>query len=107
MDSFNGYKLKPSSYSIQPNDIVIRVRAGISGMPNGQIAIALGKEYVKTYTKQSWSTCYHEWRAIETRLGSEAKVGDTVYCIQDTYGDCQIHDLFIVSDITTTRSAKF
>ena len=99
MDNYGGYKLKPSSYSIQPNDIIIRVRAGISGMPNGQIAIALGKEYVKTYTKQSWSTCYHEWRAIETRPGSEAKVGDTVYCIKHTGGDCQVHDSFIVSDI--------
>lgn len=99
MDSFSGYKLKPSSYSIQPNDIIIRVRAGISGMPNGQIAIALGKEYVKTYTKQSWSTCYHEWRAIETRSGSEAKIGDTVYCIDYPGGDCQVHDSFIVSDI--------
>lgn len=99
MDNYDGYKLKPSSYSIQPNDIVIRVRAGISGMPNGQIAIALGKEYVKTYTKQSWSTCYHEWRAIETRPGSEAKVGDTVYCIDHPGGDCQVYDSFIVSDI--------
>ena len=99
MDNYDGYKLKPSSYSIQPNDIVIRVRAGISGMPNGQIAIALGKEYVKTYTKQSWSTCYHEWRAIETRPGSEAKVGDTVYCIDHPGGNCQVYDSFIVSDI--------
>ena len=99
MDSFSGYKLKPSSYSIQQNDIIIRVRAGIPDMPNGQIAIALGKEYVKTYTKQSWGTCYSEWRAIETKPGSEAKVGDTVYCIKDTCGDCQVHDSFLVSDI--------
>lgn len=102
MDSYSGYKLKPSSYSIQPNDIIIRVRAGISDMPNGQVAIALGKEYVKTYTKKSWSTCYSDWRAIETKPGSEAKVGDTVYCIKHTGGDCQIHDLFIVHDITTS-----
>lgn len=99
MDNYGGYKLKPSSYSIQPNDIVIRVRAGIPDMPNGQIAIALGKEYVKTYTKQSWSSCYPEWRAIETKPGYEAKVGDTVYCIKDTCGDCQVHDSFSVSDI--------
>ena len=99
MDNYDGYKLKPSSYAIQPNDIIIRVRAGIPNMPNGQIAIALGKEYVKTYTQKDWSTCYSEWRAIETKPGSEAKVGDTVYCIKGTCGDCQVHDSFSVSDI--------
>lgn len=102
MDNYGVYKLKPSSYSIQPNDIIIRVRDGISDMPNGQLAIALGKDYVKTYTKQNRGTRYTEWRAIETRPGSEAKVGDTVYCIKHTGGDCQIHDLFIVHDITTS-----
>ena len=107
MDNYGGYKLKPSSYSIQPNDIIIRVRDGISDMPNGQIAIALGKKYVKTYTEQSWSTCYFDWRAIETKPGSEAKIGDTVYCIKHTGGDCQIHDLFIVSNIKTTKFTKF
>lgn len=107
MDSYSGYKLKPSSYSIQPNDIIIRVRDGISDMPNGQLAIALGKDYVKTYTKQSWGTRYTEWRAIETKPGSEAKIGDTVYCIDYSSGDCQVHNSFIVSDIKTTEFTKF
>ena len=101
MDNYGGYKLKPRSYSIQPNDIIIRVKYGIPDMPNGQIAIAVGKECLKTYTQKEWDTDYSDWRAIETRPGSEAKVGDTVYCIKHTGGDCQIHDLFIVNDITT------
>ena len=52
MDSFSGYKLKSSSYSIQPNDIIIRVRAGTSSAPTGQIAIALGNSDIKTYTQK-------------------------------------------------------
>lgn len=107
MDSFSGYKLKPSSYSIQPNDIIIRIKAGTSSVPNGQIAIALGDNGIKIYTQKEWKTDYNYWRAIETRPGSEAKVGDTVYCIKHTGGDCQIHDLFIVSDIATIKPTKF
>lgn len=99
MDSFSGYKLKPSSHSIQPNDIIIRVKAGTISVPNGQIAIALGDDDIKTYTQKEWKTDYNYWRAIETRPGSEAKVGDTVYCIKDTYGGCKVHDSFIVNDI--------
>lgn len=99
MDNYGGYKLKPRSYSIQPNDIIIRVKYGIPDMPNGQIAIAVGKECLKTYTQKEWDTDYSDWRAIETRPGSEAKVGDTVYCIDYPGGDCQVHDSFIVSDI--------
>ena len=106
MDNYGGYKLKPRPYSIQPNDIIIRVRGGISDMPNGQIAIALGEDCVKTHTKQIWSTCYPEWRAIETRSGSEAKVGDTVYCIKHT-GDCQVHDSFIVKGIKISNSSAY
>ena len=37
---------------------------------------------------------------IVCKPGSEAKVGDTVYCIRDTGGDCKVHDLFIISKTT-------
>ena len=106
MDNYGGYKLKPSSYSIQPNDIIIRVRAGVPDMPDGQIDIALGHDNVKTHTQECWNTNYITWRAIETRPGSEAKVGDTVYCIKHT-GDCQVHDSFIVKGIKISNSSTY
>lgn len=107
MDKYNGYKLKPSSYQIQPNDIIIKVKNGRTRAPIGTLGVALGNDWVSFPTQSQWSTNYPDWRAIETKPGSEAKVGDTVYCIRDTGGACKEHDLFIVNDITTTRSAKF
>ena len=107
MDKYNGYKLKPSSYQIQPNDIIIKVKNGRTRAPIGTLGVALGNDWVSFPTQSQWSTNYPDWRAIETKPGSEAKVGDTVYCIRYTGGACKVHDLFIVNDITTTRSAKF
>lgn len=39
------------------------------------------------------------WKLLATKPGSQAKVGDTVFCIQDTSGDCKLGDLFIVDNI--------
>lgn len=106
MDKYNGYKLKPSSYQIQPNDIIIRVKNGSTGAPIGTLGVALGNDWVSLPTQSQWSTDYPDWRAIETKPGFEAEVGDTVYCIKYTGGSCKTHDLFIVKNITTTRSTK-
>lgn len=98
MDSFNGYKLKPKEYSIQPNDIIIRVTGGVFTMPNGQIALALGDLEISTSLSETWTTSYSDWRAIETRLGQKAVAGDTVYCIKNTVGSCNQHDSFRITD---------
>lgn len=39
------------------------------------------------------------WKLLATKPGSQAKVGDTVFCIQDTSGDCKLGDLFVVDNI--------
>ena len=98
MNSYNGYKLKPKGYSIQPNDIIIRV-IGDSGtsVPIGQIAIALGDNDISNSLHKVWRTSYSDWRAIETKKGSKPRAGDTVYCIRNTGGSCLQHDSFVVS----------
>lgn len=96
MDNYNGYKLKPKEYSIQPDDIVIRIKTGGVLLPAGQMAIALGDSKVSTSLHKEWYTYYSHWRAIETKVSSEAKAGDTVYCINDTGGSCHQHDSFTV-----------
>lgn len=96
MDNYNGYKLKPKEYSIQPDDIVIRIKSDIVGIPAGQIGIALGDDEVSIPLHKEWGTDYSNWRAIETKVSSEAKAGDTVYCINDTGGSCHQHDSFEV-----------
>ena len=98
MDSYNGYKLKPKEYSIQPNDVIIRVKGRMSFITNGQIALALGDNDISTYLHKTWTTSYSDWRAIETRLGQKAVAGDTVYCIKDTGGSCNQHDSFRITD---------
>ena len=43
---------------------------------------------------------YHKhWKLLATKPGSCAKVGDTVFCIQDTKGDCKYGNSFIVDNI--------
>lgn len=97
MDNYNGYKLKPKGYSIQPNDIIIRVIGdSATSVPIGQIAIALGDNSISTSFHNTWGTSYSDWRAIETKPGSAARAGDTVYCIRNT-GSCCQHDLFVVT----------
>ncbi len=98
MNSYNGYKLKPKGYSIQPNDIIIRV-IGDSGtsVPIGKIAIALGDNDISNSLHKVWRTSYSDWRAIETLPGSKPRAGDTVYCIRNTGGSCLQHDSFVVS----------
>ena len=98
MDNYNGYKLKPKEYSIQPNDIIIRVKGRMSFITNGQIALALGDNQISTYLHNTWTTSYSDWRAIETRLGQKAVAGDTVYCIKNTGGACNQHDSFRITD---------
>ena len=98
MDSYNGYKLKPKEYSIQPNDIIIRVKGRMSFITNGQIALALGDNQISIYLHNTWMTPYSDWRAIETRLGQKAVAGDTVYCIKNTGGACNQHDSFRITD---------
>lgn len=101
MDSFNGYKLKPKDYLIQPNDIIIRVSNGGQTVTNNVIGIATGTTSVNTPLYPTWwAIHYEDWRAIETRPGSEAKTGDTVYCIEDTGGSCRQHDSFVVDKYT-------
>ena len=67
MDNYNGYKLKPKEYSIQPNDVIIRVKGRMSFITNGQIALALGDNDISTYLHKTWTTSYSDWRAIETK----------------------------------------
>lgn len=98
MDNYNGYKLKPKEYSIQPNDIIIRVKGRMSFITNGQIALALGDNQISTYLHNTWTTSYSDWRAIETKPGQKAVAGDTAYCIRNTGSDCNQHDSFRVTD---------
>lgn len=99
MDSYNGYKLKPKEYSIQPNDIIIRVKNGSPTAPTNVIGIATEYQSVQIPLDSDWTTSYSDWRAIETRLGQKAVTGDTVYCInKNPRGSCSQHDSFIVSD---------
>ena len=98
MNNYNGYKLKPKGYSIQPNDIIIRVIGGSgTSVPIGQIAIALGDSYIVNSLHKMWRTYYSDWRAIETKKGSEARADDTVYCIKNTGASCKQHDSFVIS----------
>ncbi len=97
MDNFNGYKLKPKEYSIQPNDIIIRVKDGGPSVPINSIGIAKGHDFVNLPSDLIWDTDYSDWRAIEIKPGSEAMAGNTVYCIKDTGGSCRQHDSFVVS----------
>lgn len=39
------------------------------------------------------------WKLVATKPGSQAKVGDTVFCIQDTKGDCKYGNSFVVDNI--------
>ena len=98
MDNYNGYKLKPKEYSIQPNDVIIRVKGRMSFITNGQIALALGDNEISTYLHKTWTTSYSDWRAIETKPGQKAVAGDTVYCIKNTGGSCNQHDSFRITD---------
>ena len=98
MNSYNGYKLKPKEYSIQPNDVIIRVKGRMSFITNGQIALALGDNDISTYLHKTWTTSYSDWRAIETKPGQKAVAGDTVYCIKSTGGACNQHDSFRITD---------
>ena len=98
MDNYNGYKLKPKEYSIQPNDVIIRVKGRMSFITNGQIALALGDNQISTYLHNTWTTSYSDWRAIETKPGQKAVAGDTVYCIKNTGSDCNQHDSFRITD---------
>lgn len=98
MDNYNGYKLKPKEYSIQPNDIIIRVKTDNYNIPAGQIAIALGYNQISSSLHASCWTPYSDWRAIETRPGQKAVAGDTVYCIKNTLGACNQHDSFRITD---------
>ena len=98
MDNYNGYKLKPKEYSIQPNDVIIRVKGGVPSAPEGQIALALGDNDISTYLHKTWTTSYSDWRAIETKPGQKAVAGDTVYCIKNTGGACNQHDSFRITD---------
>lgn len=98
MDNYSGYKLKPKEYSIQPNDIIIRVKGGMSFITNGQIALALGDSRISTYLHNTWTTSYSDWRAIETKSGQKAVAGDTVYCIKRRGGACTQHDSFRITD---------
>ena len=97
MNSYSGYKLKPKEYSIQPNDIIIRVIPGAVAVPTGTIAIALEDSCVALAPHQCWPEDFTDWRAIETRLGQKAVAGDTVYCIRNTRGSCKQHDSFVVN----------
>lgn len=97
MDNYNGYKLKPKEYSIQPNDVIIRVKGRMSFITNGQIALALGDNQISTYLHNTWTTSYSDWRAIETKPGQKAVAGDTAYCIRNTGSDCNQHDSFRVT----------
>lgn len=98
MNSYNGYKLKPKEYSIQPNDVIIRVKGRMSFITNGQIALALGDNQISTYLHNTWTTSYSDWRAIETKPGQKAVAGDTAYCIRNTGSDCNQHDSFRITD---------
>lgn len=98
MDRYSGYKLKPKEYSIQPNDIIIRVIPGSSQVLVGSIAIALEGNRISMSHNKNWTTEYSDWRAIETRLGQKAVAGDTVYCIKNTGGSCNQHDSFRITD---------
>ena len=98
MDNYKGYKLKPKEYSIQPNDVIIRVKGRMSFITNGQIALALGDNDISTYLHKTWTTSYSDWRAIETKPGQKAVAGDIVYCIKNRGGDCSQHDSFRVTD---------
>lgn len=98
MDNYNGYKLKPKEYSIQPDDIIIRIKTNGVDLPAGQIAIALGDNEISTSLHKEWNTYYSHWRAIETKPGQKAVAGDTVYCIKNTGGACNQHDSFRITD---------
>lgn len=39
------------------------------------------------------------WKLLATKPGSQAKVGDTVFCIKGTRGDCKYGNLFVVDNI--------
>lgn len=39
------------------------------------------------------------WKLLATKPGSQAKIGDTVFCIKDTRGDCEYGNSFIVDNI--------
>ena len=97
MNNYNGYKLKPKEYSIQPNDVIIRVKYGGPSVTINSIGIAKGHDFVNLPSDLIWDTDYSDWRAIEIKPGSEAMAGNTVYCIKDTVGSCRQHDSFVVS----------
>ena len=107
MDNYNGYKLKPEEYSIQPNDIIIRVIPGVVAVPIGTIAVALEDECIAIAAHQCWAADFKHWRAIETLPGSEARASDTVYCIKNTHGSCNKHDSFVVSKCNSKSTAIY
>lgn len=107
MDRYNGYKLKPKEYSIQPDDVIIRVIPGAVAVPTGTIALALEDSCVAIAPHQCWPADFMEWRAIQTLPGLEARKGDTVYCIKDTLGSCKQHDSFVVSKYRKKSNAIY
>lgn len=103
MTEFNGYKLKPVDYTFQVGDILIRV---IKNGDEGELALVTystpkGNTEISNSSKTKYIIANHCWKAIATLPGSQAKAGDTVYCISDTEGSCQQHDSFKVKSVTT------
>ena len=97
---YNGYKLKPHTYQIQAGDIIIRIKHGIQNAPNGAIGIAKSNGCVNLPLEPNWDTSYSDWRAIETRPGSTAVPGDTVFCITHTGESCRDTDYFEVKKVS-------
>ena len=101
MTEFNGYKLKPADYKFQVGDILVKVigkRIGDLALVTSA-SVAVSKISNVELTDYAVATQY--WRAIETLPGSQAKAGDTVYCISNTGGSCNQHDLFKVKSVGT------
>ena len=102
MTEFNGYKLKPVDYKFQVGDILIRVKNG----DEGELALVTsftpkGNTEISNSNKTKYIVANHCWKAIATLPGSQAKASDTVYCISDTGGSCNQHDLLKVKNVST------
>lgn len=102
MTEFDNYKLKPVDYKFQIGDILIRVADG----NEGELALVTsfnskGTAEINNSSKTKYTIANYCWRAIETLPGSQAKAGDTIYCISDTEGSCQQHDSFKVKSVNT------
>ena len=102
MTEFNGYKLKPVDYKFQVGDILIRVANG----DEGELALVTSftskdNMEISNSSKTKYIIANHCWKAIATLPGSQAKAGDTVYCISDTGGSSNLHDLLKVKSVST------